>query len=140
MVKTNKQNWPFYKKRKIGAFISLVLLIIEIVFAYKFFNNINTDCYIMLLPTAYMIFINLNEIHSLKINLNICASLRKLSTIIYIWQFEWIFIIRNILELFFDTVNSVVLFFLVLFALLVTGVAIIILSENKKWKWLNNAY
>lgn len=118
--------------------LSLFLFLTEILLTYNLDLQMSSDCYLMLLPCAYFIFVLIKDIRiELKFNTVI---LRNASTIIFFSHFIWIFAIEIFERVFSLSLNSLYRFVLVSVLCLLTVSAFLMLSKKKIFSWLKYLY
>ena len=123
---------------KLLGVLSLMLFFAELLMTYKFNLCKSTDCFFMLLPCAYFIFVLIKDIKiELKFNTVI---LRNASTIIFFSHFIWIFAIEIFEMVFGLFINSLYRFVLVSVLCLLTVLAFLMLSKKKFFSWLKYLY
>ena len=123
---------------KLLGILSLALFFAELLITYKLNLCKSTDCFFMLLPCAYFIFVLIKDIRiELKFNTVI---LRNASTIIFFSHFIWIFAIETFERVFSLSINSLYRFVLVSVLCLLTVSAFLMLSEKKIFSWLKYLY
>lgn len=117
------------------ALVCMLLVEIYYTFTNKLTNS--TDCYFMLLPCAYCIFL-----YFLKwdISLSNASSLRKSSTIVFFSQFIWLFIIEFVEYLFKITIPQIVKSVSALALCLVTSWIVINMQSYRRFEWLKYIY
>lgn len=94
---------------KLFGVLSLFLFFVEILLTYKLDLQMSSDCYLMLLPCSYFIFVLIKDIKiELKFNPVI---LRNASSIIFFSHFIFIFCIEVFEKFFSLSINSVYRFF-----------------------------
>lgn len=117
--------------------ILLALLMVEVFVTYRFQLTNSTDCYIMLLPCAYCIFV-----YFLKWKLKLIhpVEMRKTSTIVFFSQFIWFFMIE-FAEWYLDVgIPQFAKFMIAVFLCLLTSMTIITLQKRQKFNWLKYFY
>lgn len=123
---------------KILGILSLFLFFIEILLTYNLDLQMSNDCYLMILPCAYFIFILIKDIKiEFKFNTVI---IRNASTIIFFSHFIWIFAIEIFERIFSLSINSLYRFVLVTIMCLLTVLAFLTLSKKKIFSWLKYLY
>lgn len=123
---------------KILGSISLVLFFIEILLTYNLDLRMSSDCFLMLLPCAYFIFVLIKDIKvELKFNPVI---LRNASTIIFFSHFIWIFVIEVFEKIFNIAVISTYRLIIVSVLCLLTVSIFLTLSKKKIFSWLKYLY
>lgn len=123
---------------KILGIISLVLFFIEILLTYNFDLRMSSDCFLMLLPCAYFIFVLIKDIKvELKFNPVI---LRNASTIIFFSHFIWILVIEVFEKIFNISIISTYRLIIVSVLCLLTVLIFLTLSKKKIFSWLKYLY
>lgn len=117
--------------------ILLALLMVEVFITYRFQLTNSTDCYLMLLPCAYCIFVYFLK---WKLKLTHPIEMRKTSTIVFFSQFIWLFMIE-FAEWYMDVViPQFAKFMIAVLLCLFTSAAIITLQKRQKFNWLKFFY
>ena len=115
----------------------LMILLFEVWFTYsRQFTN-STDCYLMLLPCAYCVFV-----YFLKkdIKLKHAVEMRKTSTIVFFSQFIWLFLIEYAEWYLHITIPQMVKFVIALILCLGTAQVILTLSKKPRFRWIGYFY
>ena len=116
----------------------LTLFFVEVFITNKFNLQFSSDCYLMLLPCTYLLFVLIKDIKiELKIN---PVVLRNTSTIVFFSHFIWIFAIEIFEKVFSISINSICRFFIVSFLCLLTSGIFIKLRKIKIFNWLGYLY
>lgn len=115
----------------------LALLLLEVYYTYNYNFSNSTDCYLLLLPCAYLIFVYvLNKDWHIKN----AVWLRKTSTIVFFSQFIWLFIIEFLEWHFNIKMLNLLKFIFALIFCLMTAALILYLQKKKFFKWLKYFY
>ena len=123
---------------KVLCAVSLALFFVEIFITHKLQLQRSSDCYLMLLPCSYLLFVLIKDI---KIDLNFNpVLLRNTSTIVFFSHFIWIFIIDICEKIFVLSVNTIFRFLIVSVLCLLTAGIFVKLSKYKIFSWLKFFY
>ena len=115
----------------------ITLLLLEVYYTYTKQLCNSTDCYIMLLPCAYCVFVT-----SLKMDLKLKhpVEMRKTSTIVFFSQFIWLFLIEFVEWQFHIIIPHMGKFFIAVVLCLLTSFAVITLQKKRRFSWLRFFY
>lgn len=120
-----------------GVFLSIILLMGEILITMKLEVTNTTDCYLMLLPCAYFIFVVVKD---WTVQLKVSSALRSVSTIVFFSHFIWIFVLE-LVEFFVEiSILCIAKFLITVFLSLATAIIVLKLSKTKGLTWVRNFY
>lgn len=117
-----------FRYRKVSFMISLVLLLLEIILVNKNQTYLATDCYFMLVPISY--FIMLNVIDGKLEEVKFLNFFKAATTVIYVSQFEIIYILQGIEKRLPFNVNSWVIY---ICTLILTFIITVIIKYLEKY-------
>lgn len=117
--------------------ILFALLIAEVYITYRFQLSNSTDCYLMLLPCAFCIFVYFLK---WKLKLSHPVEMRKTSTIVFFSQFIWIFLIEYVEWQFHIIIPQIGKFLIAVILCLLTSFAVITLQKKRRFSWLRFFY
>jgi len=124
------------QKKKISIIVTIIailLFISEVFIVNKFNLGKPINHYFSLAPCAYIVFINIKE-NTLYIPY--AKILRKMSLVIYLSQFLWIFFMEFIEWLFKISITQTEKFCCVIILCVITYVILSVLCEYRNFKWI----
>ena len=115
----------------------IIVLIVEAWFTYTRRLTNSTDCYLMLLPCAYCVFV-----YFLKkdIKLKHAVEMRKTSTIVFFSQFIWLFLIEFVEWQLHVTIPQMGKFLIAVVLCLLTAKLMLALQDKPHFKWVRCFY
>lgn len=124
--------------RRIGIFVSAVMLYAEYAAVQNYGLSRKDDCYIFLVPLCFFIFAELKEAKGLKVG---CArTLRKMSTVIYCLHLSAALVYREIFRLTVKDDSPIFVFVLTVATCFAACFAIFKLEAKERFCWLRYSH
>ena len=124
--------------RRIGIVISAIMLYIEYFGIKSFSLSRENDCYIMLAPLCFFIFLELKSAVNFKIRN--AVALRKMSTIIYCSHVTVIEICRGVFKYIIRCNSNVLVFVLTVLACMAVCCVIFNIEKKQRFSWLKYSH
>lgn len=115
----------------------LTLMFVEVIYTYIHQLTNSTDCYLMLLPCAYCVFVAILKCDAIIKN---AVWMRKASTIVFFSQFIWLFMIEFAEWALQITIPSYGKFLLALLLCLLTAAIMLHIQKKPHFRWLRYFY
>lgn len=115
----------------------ITLLLLEVYYTYTRQLCNSTDCFFMLLPCAYCVFVTFLK---MDLRLKHPVELRKTSTIVFFSQFIWLFLIEFVEWQIHITIPHFLKFLIAVVMCLLTSIIVIALQKRPKFQWLKYFY